>query len=207
MKTVSLDQFYKETGIVRLEGVKEHHFTGPPCARQVPGHGAVMPEEGILLASIAAHHGGPILEIGADLGVSTRFLHEGLDRRGEAACIASIDVQHLWPEDGSYPRRVRIVQDSQTCAQCPAVRALGPYQWAFIDGNHCRPWVEGDIRNAIALGARVLVFHDTTPNCPPGDPSGRMGSDARAVVQEMLGGIASEFYDITTFCGVMYVSL
>lgn len=198
----STAKFYEETGIRPLS-VKDHHFTGPRRCQQIEGHGSIYHEEGVLLASICHHYSDrPVLEIGADCGISTRYIHEALDQVGQGM-VLSVDIQHFWEDDPTWTRRLRLLQNSQTLSQNPIARKLAPFGVAFIDGNHHRPFILGDIRESLALGARVLVFHDCTPNCPPGDPCGRVGSDARACVLASFG--AAKIFDVQTSAGMMVV--
>lgn len=206
MQTVTLDQFFEQTGILRL-GVRDHHFTGPRNCQQAEGHGSLYHAEGFLLASICYHYSDrPVIEIGADLGISTRYIHEALDQANEGL-VLSVDIQHFWQADPAWSRRLRLVQDSQTVSQNPIAQKLAPFGVAYIDGNHHRSFILGDIRETLALGARVLVFHDCAPNCPAGDPGGRIGSDARACALETFRDSAKRIYDVTTPAGVMVVFL
>jgi len=95
----------------------DHHVTGPPSTWQSENNGSVAHIEGQILAALAARLGGPVLEIGADLGISTRYIHEGLERAenpGPNLRIYSVDRHHKWDDDPGWPLRVRVDADSAT---------------------------------------------------------------------------------------------
>ena len=194
VRTVSAKEFYRAA--LDQGGpfpAVQHYRTGPPEA-QYPseGHGAVFHEEGCVLASIAYELGGPVLEIGAEKGISTRYIHEGLTVGGHKDKLYSVDIRHQWPEDANWPLRVRVERDSRF------YRTPEPVRWAFIDGNHTRPFIMQDIEAAVASGAKSFLFHDTGPENPWPDP--------RKVVLEVFGDIADvRIWDIKTGCGLMYV--
>lgn len=181
-----------------------HHFTGPPQNHQAQGHGSVFAIEGKILAGLAARVGGPVLEIGADQGISTRYLHEGLARyaqSGKSTFVYSVDNNHKWAEDRAWPLRVRVVADSGTYT--PPT----PCRLAFIDGDHRYAGVVRDITQAVKAGITRLLFHDTSPSFDGKTPTNTSdGSEARRAVLEAFGNTADwEVYDITTPCGMIYV--
>lgn len=138
--------------------VPDQHQTGPACSRRPIGHGSVYPIEGCFLATIAAELGGPVLEIGANHGISTKFIHVGLQRGGHDDPIYSVDVCHRWPPDEAqdeWPLR------RATCADSKDYTPPEKCRWAFIDGDHTFCGVQADIDTAVVAGCRRLVFHDT----------------------------------------------
>jgi methyltransferase family protein len=179
---------------------KDHHHTGPRNAQQPEGHGSVTHEEGRCLAGLAAKLGGPALEIGGDLGISTRYIDEGLARSvtrrhglfPELGRVYSIDPMHKWdPRD--FPGIVHI----HACSI--DARLDLPYEWAFIDGLHDYASVVRDTSVAIDAGANHLIFHDTTP------AHSKQVSEARAAVQDYLGPLRDwRLWDVQTRCGLVY---
>lgn len=175
----------------------DHHRTGPPHCWQAPNHGSVSHTEGLILSGLARRYGGPILEIGADLGISTRYLHGGLDANGGPGGIVSVDYRHKWEEDPAWPRRIRVAADTRVGH--PLIQKLAPYAWAFIDGDHTFSGVVTDIKLAAPL-APILVFHDTRPDIPvPTHASD--GSEARRAVLDLLP--SEELVEVPTECGML----
>jgi len=119
------------------------------------GHGAVLLEEGRVLTALAAAHGGPVLEIGACQGWSTKFILNGLP---DNALVVSVDPNHQgrW----SDLRLKRWTCYSDKIEQHPD---LCQFKWAFIDGNHCDPWPVHDLNLVQRLGVAFAVFHDSLP--------------------------------------------
>lgn len=156
---------------------RDHH-----PGRQPENHGSVAHSEGRVLAALAACYGGPVLEIGSDLGISTRYIHDGLDRAEQRGAIYAVDINHKWQDPAPWPRRIQVDADSRLY-RCPETPA-----WAFLDGDHRRRGVLQDIEAAVSSGARRFLFHDTRPGIPkPTNTSD--GSEAREVVFEVFGDI------------------
>jgi len=181
--------------------VHDHHLTGPPSSQRLAEDGAVFHCEGEILAGLSALHGGPVLELGADHGVSTRYIHEGLDL-GEAhpgQCILSIDVYHKWDDDSDWPRRRRIVHDSSTYS------LPFPCTWAFIDGDHRYPGVLADIKTCLSAGIRRLLFHDTALHLKRNPLSTSDGSDAREAVLDFFSARPTwDLIEIGSPAGLIY---
>lgn len=142
-------------------GPANHHFTG----LQTPENaGSVLHHEGVILTTLAYNLGGPVLEIGAEKGVSTRYIHEGLEwvgiGGGDRPHVYSVDIRHQWEHDPGWPLRVKV--DADSAYYLPPE----PVKWAFIDGNHHHPAVVIDIAQTVKAGARYLLFHDTGENNP-----------------------------------------
>lgn len=172
-------------------------WSGPHFAPDPP-EGSVWQEEGALLAGLAARLGGPVLEIGGDRGISTRYIDSGLalcrehGPGGQRHAVHSVDIAHKWEAHG-YPCIHQIHGASGV------VQLDGPYVWAFIDGAHDYRSVVRDISVAIDAGAEHLLFHDTTPLHP------REVSEARAAVQDYLGPLKDwTLYEVPTKCGLVY---
>lgn len=191
---------------LRLSPWSDHHFSGPPENQRPPNTGAVDHLEGCLLAGLAHSLGGPVLEIGADHGVSTRYIHEGLeswfDTHPEATPsqlqIFSVDVLHKWADDPSWPFRRRITADSAHYV-CPARPTF-----AFVDGDHRYDGVQSDAIMAISAGARVIVFHDTGDHLKRNPENPSAGSDAREAVPAVFSILPDwTLYDLPTPCGLM----
>jgi hypothetical protein len=156
----------------------------------------VFHEEGRILYTLARRWGGTVLEIGSDLGISTRYLYEGLER----GFVVAVDYCHKWGFDKAWPRRIRIEADSRQLGLAEELRQFGPYALAFIDGDHRYAGVVNDIAIARALGIPRILFHDTRADMPA--PAGTSdGSEARRAVQDCLGDW--DLTDLTTGCGMI----
>lgn len=152
-----------------------------------------------MLWLFAQELGGPVLEVGSDLGISTRYICEGL---ADGTKVYAVDCHHKWVDDPmTYPNRIQVNSDSRF------YRTPEPVKWAFIDGDHRFRGVLQDIEAATASGARLLVFHDTRPGQPkPTNTSN--GSEAREAVLEVFGDIEGvTIWDWASPCGVMIVKL
>jgi len=164
----------------------DHHFTGPITAQGSEGEGSVFHVEGEVLYTLACSLGGPVLELGADLGISTRYIHEGLEAHGqECDVVYAFDYNHKWDDDPDWPRRIRRSADTI----CRSIRTKIPpmnWEWAFVDADHRY----GAVLNDLYLVTKVLripliVFHDCNPNLRIAEnPS--CGSDAYWAVTENL---------------------
>jgi hypothetical protein len=138
----------------------DHHFTGPPFAQQSEGHGSVFHEEGRILAKLAHLHGAPVLELGSDIGISTRYLLDGLTSRDEtplAPSIYAVDTLHKW-DSAIYSPLIQQFHTSSWTFCSPS-----PCPFCFIDADHSYDAVVKDISTALLCGARTLCFHDAGP--------------------------------------------
>lgn len=185
---------------------QDHHHTGPPNAHQPEGQGSVTHEEGTLLAAFAASQGGPVLEIGGDLGISTRYIWDGLSvwrggkktARSSPGEVVSVDPMHKWdPKD--FPGIVHV-----HCKSIDDWRHGRQFIWGFIDGDHRYAGVIRDISVAVAAGCDDLIFHDTSPYFIGKPTNASDGSEARAAVQDYLGYLPEwQLFDIPTQCGLI----
>lgn len=174
---------------------QDHHHTG---AQQAEGQGSVTHEEGTILAAYARRAGGPALEIGADLGISSRYIDEGLN----GGRLISVDPMHKWNAgEGGWPN----IQQIAACSIDGKIPAL-PYTFAFVDGDHRYFAVIRDISVCIAAGCDELFFHDVSPYFDGRPTNSSDGSEARAAVQDYLGNLPDEWelWDITTRCGLCF---
>ena len=191
---------------------QDHHHTGPANAHQFEGQGSVTHEEGTLLAAFAAANGGPVLEIGGDLGISTRYIWDGLDnyRVGGAPEVTgqvwSVDPMHKWdPRDFPDIKHFHCKSIDGWRKPTPGNPDGQRFVWAFIDGDHRYAGVIRDISVAIAAGCDDLIFHDTSPYFHGKPTNASDGSEARAAVQDYLEHTGEwELYDIPTRCGLVY---
>lgn len=171
---------------------RDHHYTGPPGNQQEPCNGSVFHEEGLILANFAETRRENVLEIGADQGVSTRYICEGLNRAiGMCPAVYSLDIHHKWPEDLCAlwaPRRM-VNADSRTWRPEPGTL----FSWAFIDGDHSYEAVRDDIKTALACGVTLMVFHD-----------GKMEDVRRAVEDHFKEAEAAAWivYEVESQCGM-----
>lgn len=193
-------------GFKPIPSVQDHHFTGPLPNHQPEGHGSVFHEEGLILATLAYNLGGPVLETGADQGVSTRYIHEGLDARGTPGQIYSVDWLHKWPGsdapggDPDWPRRIKIDGDVGEY-RCPVKPS-----WCFCDDDHRYRGVIRAIKTILLSGCTRILFHDAGEHIRknPDNPSG--GSDVRDAVPDYFAGLPGwHVFDISTHCGLFWV--
>lgn len=201
MHEVSPEKFIAEQGL-RIDCL-DHHFTGPSQNQQAPNNGSVFHNEGQILFGLAHKLYCPILEIGAMNGISTRYLHEGLFKRGSSSAplLYSVDIRHQWPEDPDWPLRVR-VERSSWGYKCPAVVGL-----AYIDGDHTYKGVRADIRTALRCGAPRILLHDCSPVFD-GVPVGEgYGCEARPAALHALDKNKWDLTYISTQCGLIYAEL
>jgi hypothetical protein len=177
---------------------QDHHFTGPITAQQSEGNGSVYHIEGQILAGFARKHGGPVLEIGSDLGISSRYIAEGLGPPAAAGPqLFCIDPHHKWHATPEWSICQLGIDEGYQLAKTI------DWSWAFIDGDHRYEGVRADIDLAIRSRISRLFFHDTSPSCPkPTNPSD--GSEARYAVLDAAQDYWA-VYDITTPCGLIYV--
>jgi hypothetical protein len=209
---------------------QDHHYTGPLPNQQPECNGSVFHHEGRILATLAYNLGGDVLETGADQGISTRYIHEGLEawnnRPGAtlASHIWSVDVLHKWGGadypgiDPDWPLRYKINGDSGSFnlpgggpyRWLQEDKSQGPFiscKWAFIDGDHRYRGVIRDIGAALRSGCTRMIFHDTADHIRknPDNPTG--GSDARDAVPEFFAGLPGwHLFDISTHCGMIYAT-
>lgn len=203
MITVSPQDFIYKVIKTPLPNVSDHHHTGPITCQQSEGQGSVAHSEGTILSAFASKFGGPVLEIGSDLGISSRYILEALDRRGTPDDILiAVDYFHKWDED--ILRRVRIDADTS----CFCIRNQIPdyeYAWAFIDGDHRYGGVLNDIELvAHHFAVPRIFFHDCRLDFPRATgPSN--GSDAHLAVCRVLENDPDWILTyIATPCGLIY---
>jgi hypothetical protein len=75
-------------------------------------------------------------------------------RETEPSLFNCVEELRSWGYDAHLFR-----QDSADERTVEAVRALGPFDAVFIDGNHTLPYVSGDWKRYGPM-ARMVVFHD-----------------------------------------------
>lgn len=200
MYTLTIEEAQKKWPV--SPALQNHHFTGPPEGHQPECHGSVFHHEGVILAGLAYMYGGPILELGTDLGISTRYLHEGLVLRQKdmpesvPPKIYAVDIYHKC-DLSRYTKDIEQIHASSWDYQCPVLVPL-----AWIDADHQKSAVLKDIGTALRAGAPVIAFHDTSPTMPPA-VSASQGSNARDAVLEAFDEEEWDLYDVQTRCGIM----
>ena len=148
------------------------------------GHGGVLLEEGRALTALAGAVGGPVLEIGAAQGFSSRFILDGLGPNDE---LVSVDPKHEAPWDDPRCARLHCRSDSDQVLKYPA-----SFRWAFIDGNHEAPWPAHDLELVERLGCDFAVLHDSAWKGWPD-------------VREALDGCGKDYLELQTGCGLAIV--
>lgn len=144
MRKVSVDEFLTELGATFEP--QDHHFTGPPAFHQPECNGSVFHDEGKVLMNTAHFLGGPVLEIGTDQAISTRYIAEGLRDISytsgitDANIIHTVDILQRWVDDPCWPEIVPFKISSEDFPL-----ALTKYSWAFVDGDHSYGGVVKDI--------------------------------------------------------------
>lgn len=205
MDSLTVDQFITQHG--RLIPTMDHHYSGPPHTHTPHGQGGpVFPDEGKLLACFAAKHGGHVLEFGGSVGVSTRYIHEGLCAHSEKGDVVSIDCRHLWVFDPDWPRRIPIEVDSRdhrAILNHFRNNDILRFKWAFIDGLHSFDGVLNDLTLAILAGCRALIFHDCNHDVPPYDPLTGEGGNVLAAIKCGLYSLDWTQVFISTDCGMI----
>lgn len=158
---------------------------------QPENHGSVFHEEGRILANLATVLGGDCLEIGTNLGISTRYIAEGLEQllSGEVHTI-DIDPRADFREASSRIIRYHLNSKDFKCR---------PFKWAFIDGDHKYHGVVQDIEIARECGCSYILFHDTNPI-----QEKQQISFARSAALDNFDQKEWELFDITTHCGMIY---
>lgn len=207
MDSLTVEQFITQYGRSLL--TRDHHYSGPPHTHTPHGTGGpVFPDEGKLLASFAARHGGHVLEFGGSVGVSTRYIHEGLcyyhqDAPGD---VISIDCRHLWMLDRDWPRRIPLESDSRdhrVLLNHFRNNDLQRFKWSFIDGLHSFEGVLNDLTLAILVGCHALIFHDCTPTHKSYDPLTGDGANVReAIAAGLYSSDWTKVY-ISSYCGMI----
>jgi len=111
------------------------------------------------------------LEIGSKNGGSLWRMAKKLDKGSR---IVSVDLPHgdtsfkvTLPNLEACVKQLKsegydahlIVGDSTAPDVVEKVRALGPFDCVFIDGNHTRPYIEKDFANYGPM-SRIVAFHD-----------------------------------------------
>jgi hypothetical protein len=163
---------------------EDHHKTAEAEYHEPEGGGSIYHEEGRILANCGYRFGGPVLEIGTKVGISARYIAEGLEKRGDGYEVHTVDIAQVWPHDGRlHPEFPNIVAYNMSSAAFQP----RPFKWAFIDGNHFAPWPARDIRLANLCGCDYIVLHDCGEHVQKENRPGREDcSEARAAALELL---------------------
>ena len=108
-----------------------------------------------------------VLEIGTWYGGTLR---KWLQHAQPNATVVAVDLDHVNPGayEGWMQRGTRLVVltgDSQDEAIQEQIRAQGPYDWIFIDGDHEEDGVDADVRFArsVASPGAMILLHDIDP--------------------------------------------
>jgi hypothetical protein len=138
-----------------------------------------------------------ILEIGSAVGISSRYLLDGLQSR--ASTLTSIDIFHRWIS--SYPNHYQLSGYSGDFM--PFER--GKYTLAFVDGDHRFEGAMADTLACIAADVPVIVSHDTNRDSIPETKGTTEGSDGAQVNDDIISkGLAPGYTHIRlpTHCGL-----
>lgn len=147
-----------------------------------PGGGSIWDDEGQILAEHARQHGGPVLEIGTQRGISARYILRGLDAGGWDAShlLYAVDLHHQHHLADTEPRMRAVSCNS-------AFYAGPPVKWAFVDGLHTYDGVLIDIEQAMRHGANVIFLHDYCERLQ-GQATNEGLIGVRRAVQDWLAG-------------------
>ena len=118
-----------------------------------------------------------VLEIGSWDGGTIQLW---LENAAPGAMVVAVDLHHRNAAAYEQWQRadvefVTVTGDSHSEEIADAVRAHGPYDWVFVDGDHSDYGVRADVAVTMPLirAGGVLVLHDITPGVgwasyPPG---------------------------------------
>ncbi|WP_292638557.1 class I SAM-dependent methyltransferase [Mesorhizobium sp.] len=128
---------------------------------EINGLADILVGEGVTsYLEIGSKFGGSLLRVAERLPAGSRIVSVDMPRGTKAwgeseaelkAVIAKLRLQ-------GYDAHL-IWGDSTAKSVVEQVRALGPFDAAFIDANHTLPFVEKDFAN-YALMTRIIAFHD-----------------------------------------------
>lgn len=196
IEPLTVSEFLSLYGIAYAVSDQHEDFTGGRG-----NDGCVSHAEGQVLAGLARKLGGPVLEIGFCLGISTKYILDGF-RSGPAALqnnrIVSLDLHHQ--------RRLPNMNLEQIVADSRIWRVADRFTWAFVDGDHRYESVVEDIETCRVHGCRGMLFHDTSA-CFTVPTNMSNGSDARRAVLDVLGSSPDwKVVEVLTDCGILWAT-
>ena len=133
----------------------------------------LLPERLFLYALVRALRPARSLEIGCHFGGSTAIICAALDDIGQGTLTSVDPAPTLAPElHAALAHRTQVVAGRSPDALASAVLvARGPFDFAFIDGDHSRAGVCADILGIVpvaATGAHLLLHDAHSPKITAG---------------------------------------
>lgn len=124
-------------------------------------HGAVLRDEGFVLATLAHLANGPVVEFGTLRGASARFLSQATPH-----LVTTFDPH---PQVG-FEAGSGVHQERRCSSEVVSLYKPGHFAMAFIDADHSEEAVLGDLNRCNQLEIPIVVCHDASGDFWPGVP-------------------------------------
>ncbi|WP_245481716.1 class I SAM-dependent methyltransferase [Mesorhizobium sp. M7A.F.Ce.TU.012.03.2.1] len=128
---------------------------------EIDGLAEILVGEGVTsYLEIGSKFGGSLLRVAERLPVGSRIVSVDLPKGTKAWVQSEAELKAVIAKLRLHGYDAHLIWgDSTAKAVVEQVRALGPFDAAFIDANHTLPYVEKDFAN-YALMTRIIAFHD-----------------------------------------------